>query len=212
MVLVLFLLGIIIVAIILLILVLLSTIKINIKKLKANIIFPKKSNYYYNIQIGLYLFNKIPIAKINIDKSKNGKSKIFERLLKYRQNQSFRINAKILKTIINMVTFKVEKLNFYLKISTENAAFTSFAVAIISSIISIFLPLVVDKQSYKNVKYIVEPVYNDKNEIDASFDSIIYVKVVHIISIIYIVLQKRRVGKHGNGRASNRRTYAHSYE
>ncbi len=55
------------------------------------------------------------------------------------------------------------------------------------------------------------PIYEDKNRIKLILNCIIQVKLVHIISIIYYVVKKRKE-KRKYERASNRRSYDYSYE
>ncbi len=190
MVLVLFLLGIVIFVEIVLLIILLSTLKANIQNKK--------------VQIGIYLFGKIPIIKINLNKKK-----INERFKKIRKNNKFKLDKDTFK-IIKKLSTKIERLDLDLKIGTEDAAHTAFAVWTINTAISVLLPYVVERKNYSKIKYQVKPIYNGKKQMNIKLNSIIYVKMVHIISIIYIVLRKRRDDKYG--RASNRRAYAHSYE
>ena len=190
MVLVLFLLGIEILVIVSIMIIMLSVLKINIQNNET--------------KIGVYLFGKIPIIKV-----KPNRVKIGERLKKFRNRNKIKLDRKTIE-IIEKLPSKIEKLELDLKIGTEDAIYTAFAVYTISIAISVILPYLVEKKNYDKIKYKIQPIYNGKNQIDLKLNCIIYVKMVHIISIIYIFLQKGRVDKHG--RSSNRRAYAHSYE
>ena len=90
----------------------------------------------------------------------------------------------------------------------EDAIATSYLVAIIASILSIILPHLVKKEDIKNIKYEINPIYNTLI-FNLKLDSIINLKIVHIIYVIYNLVKK---GRDKNERTSNRRSYAYSHE
>lgn len=187
--------------VILIIMLLVSDLKINIKDFKfEGELNHKKYELSYDISFGLYLFGKLPYTIIRLD---DKKLKKLGRMQKNKPNRN-------VKNLIKKLVPEINKLNLDINIGIEDAMVNSFVVFLISTVISILLPKFVKYKNRKNIKYRVTPLYNEKNMISICFDSIICIKMVHIISIIYTVLMKRRVDK--NGRTSNRRTYAYSHE
>ena len=112
-------------------------------------------------------------------------------------------------SILKKLKLEIEKLNLKINIGIEDAVLTSFIVGIIASLIGIILPHLVKNRNNKEIKYIVEPIYN-KTQFNMYLDSIISIKIVHIIYILYQLVKKGKGEK--NERTSNRRSYAYSYE
>lgn len=110
--------------------------------------------------------------------------------------------------IIKCLNVKIERLNLKINVGIEDASLTSYTVAIISSLLSIILPHLVKKEDTKKIKYEVNPVYNTFT-FNLNLDSIISLKIVHIIYVIYNLVKK---GSNKDDRTSNRRPYANSYE
>lgn len=207
MVLVLFLLGIVIFILLIVLILLLSKVRINIKCLEMENILQSKLKYNYEIQIGIYMFNKVPLIKFNINSNKIEKTKIINKIQsKYGKAN---VDLDVIK-VFKLLSIKIESFNLNLQLGTEDALNTAIILFIISIILSIGLPHLVEKQNWKNIKYEITPLYIGNNVFSIKFNSIIYVKMVHIINIIYIYLQKRREEK--NERTSNRRSYANCNE
>ena len=209
MVLVLLLLGIIILTILLSAILMLSTLRINIKTLEIQNILVPEITYDLKAEICLYLFGKIPFFKTNINKSKLNKLKIGEKLKSTRLNANIKLNAETIEKL-KILSPKLKSLKLDFKLGTEDVLYTSFIVFILSTFISLILPHIAEQKSSSKIKYDISPLYTGKNIFSLNLNSIICIKMVHIINIIYIVLRKRRDEK--NERTSNRRAYAHSYE
>lgn len=209
MILVLFLLGTFILILFLCLVIMLSILKINIKNLQVQNILVPQITYDAEVEIGLYLFGKIPLLKKCINKAKLKKTKLGEKFKSLKISKDIKLNAETIKNI-KILSPKIEYLELNIKLGTEDTIYTSFAIFIISTIISNILPHLVKENNYHNIRYELSPLYNGKNVFSLNLNSIIYVKMVHIINIIYIVLRKRRDEE--NERTSNRRAYAHSYE
>lgn len=188
----------------------------------------------YHIEVGIYFFKKIRIIKYTINKKKMKKLQN-SRLVRKMSNVNFgKVTKKLEKKLqdkvmqdykdFNILNFirillkelKLEILKFKLnlKIGLEDIMVTTYAVPIISTLISFILRLTVKDINLKNkgreYNYKIEPVYN-KNIINLRLNCIINVKIVHIINIIYIFLiKKRRSDKYE--RTSYRRSYGYSHE
>ena len=58
-------------------------------------------------------------------------------------------------------------------------------------------------------KFLVSPIYDGRNMLKVKIESIITIKTIHIIYMIYVLDKNRRKE---NVRTSNRRSYVNSYE
>ena len=120
-----------------------------------------------------------------------------------------RLNKKIIETI-KSIEFSIPKINLYIEIGTENASLTSIIVPTISAIIAIILRQKVKK--VKNQKFIVQPIFQNQNLVNLSFEGIFEIKTSHIINIIYRFNKKEKEGVKEYERTSNRGAYDYSYE
>lgn len=218
MVLVFILLGIIIFLYLLLTIFLLSTLQIDIKNLKVGnkeSINQNNIKDNYEIKITIKFLNKIPILWFRLNNNKIKKiynSKQFEKidLKNIKQNIKYdKETMKLIKEAIKNIKIKILKLNLRIDLGTEDAIFTSYLVAFFASVIGIILPYLIEENMINNIKYIVNPIYQNRNEYHISLDSIISIKIVHIIYSMLIFTKK---GRDKNERSSNRRAYAYRYE
>lgn len=175
--------------------------------------FPKTNNRNlnenYKVTITLYILKKIPILKLDITKTKLEKLEIKNKLKDLEIkiiNDRNNFDLETIK-ISKKLQPRIEGLNLKIIIGTEDAAITSYIVAIMSSSIGILL-----KNSLQNRSnsFTVTPIYINKNLFKLELNCIIKVKMIHIIYIIYILNKKRRDEK--NERTSNRKSYGYSYE
>lgn len=212
MVLVFILFGIVIFLLTLFILLLLSTIRIEIKNLKIGnkeVENQTRIKDNYEVKIGVYFLEKIPILWIRLNNKKVRKiyhSKRLEKIDLKKIETTIPFNKQTLQ-IIKQIKIRISKLNLQVAIGTEDAVLTSYLVAIIASVIGILLPHLINKNS--NYYYKVNPLYQNKNEYHIDLDSIICIKIVHIIDSMLFLLKK---GRDKNERTSNRRSYAYRYE
>lgn len=175
-----------------------------------------KLTYNYEIYIELLFLNKMKIFSGRIDKEKVKKLNSKMDLKKKVQNVDFKKMKKEmpkkeeLKQIFNKLDIELSKINLKLELGTEDVIITSAIITILASAIGIGLAKVIKKYEKEKYNYEIYPIYQNKNLIKLHLNCIIKVKVVHIISIIYLLLKKRRVDKHE--RTSNRRSYDYSYE
>lgn len=191
------------------ILILFSDIKIEIKQLEfSNVLYPHMV-YDFTVCIGFYFMNTIKLLRFTVNKAKLERSKLVNKISIKEVEKNVKINKELwehLKTIKP----KLQALKLNASIGTEDAVLTSITTLVLATLLSILLPYVVEPKHQPQITYKIEPLYQGKNIIDFSLHCIIYVKMVHIMNIIYIYLRKRRVEKYE--RTSNRRTYANSYE
>lgn len=184
-----------------------STIRIQVENFEASNIENMKKPKNYKIKIALYLFNKIKWIWISLYDKKiqkiSQKSKWNEvDIKKY-------VDVKDIK-LVKKLSPKISFLNLKVKLGTFDIVATTYLVAILSTFIAVLLPYTIKKYKKENYYYEILPVYSDKNLYEIKLNCIIEEKMVHIISIVYALLKKRRVDK--NERTSNRRSYAYGHE
>ena len=193
--------------------IILSTISVRIEKFKAsNYNKCGKLKIDYKVFFELFFLNKLKIFSIKIDKELINKLKVKEKVKKidFKQAKTNMPSKKDLKEITKKLQIRIDKLNLKLEIGTINIFLTSAIITILASIIGIGLAKVIKKYNKERYNYEIHPIYQDKNIIKLDLNCIIKVKMVHIISIIYLLIKKRRVEE--NERTSNRRSYDYSYE
>ncbi len=189
-----------------------SKIQIEIDNLKFCSISKRHLNKDYEIIVKLYVLGLFPILKIPITKTKLEKMKVKEKIknIDFKAiEENPRLNKKIIETI-KSIEFSIPKINLYIEIGTENASLTSIIVPTISAIIAIILRQKVKK--VKNQKFIVQPIFQNQNLVNLSFEGIFEIKTSHIINIIYRFNKKEKEGVKEYERTSNRGAYDYSYE
>ena len=183
--------------------ILLSSIRIKVCDL---VVQNLKINEDYKLYIQVYFINKIKIfsKKINMKKTmKLLKSKNINKLK--NQNKKIKIDKENIKIIFNIKPI-IEMLKLNINFGYEDACITSYLVAISNGLLSIFLPFF--SSSNKKINYSIKPVYG-QNILDIYLNSIISIKVVHII---YVILKLIKKGSMKNERTSNRRFDAYCHE
>ena len=185
-----------------------STIKLNVERLNISNYekgFEKsKIAKEFKIFIELYLFGKIKIAKIRINK------KILKKLNVENDLRDLKKDVQLIKKvnifeIFKLLKIKLERLNLKAEIGTEDVMITVFLVTFISTALGI----ICRNAEQNKVEFNIMPLYQFGNAINFRLNCIINVKIVHIIYVIYILLKK---GMIKNERTSNRRSYDYSYE
>ena len=192
------------------ILTLFTSIEIQIKNLNYLGMMNKKSRLQpnYKIIIKLFLFEKINFFNIDISKQQFKKEKLYKSLNKLEQKMvkaKNNVDIKILEVLKN-VKLKILEFNLNIEISLEDAAQNAILVGIISSIIPIIFRKFI--QNGSKITWEVEPLYQNKNFINAKINCIFKTKLLHII---YTIIKMKRKGEK-NDRTSNRRAYAYSHE
>ena len=206
MILVLIFFGVIIFLMILFLFILSLKIKINIDTIKLE----NNNNRDIKMFLDIYFLNKFKLARIKLDNIKFNKikNKLKEKEIKI-SNKDKKIDD-ILKYAIKNKNVNIAKLNLDMKIGLIDGIATSISIAVLSTVISIFLSRLVKEYSKDNICYKIIPIYSNEITIKILLSCIIEVKLVHIIYMIYVLLKKGRVRV--NERTSNRRSYAYSYE
>lgn len=198
------------------ILIVFSTIKIDIQKLSLN---NEKliDKFEYCFFIELYFLNKIKFFSLMFDKEKiqklNQKMNIETKIKQVNFNKVKKDlpSRKELKEAVKKLHINLDEFHLNVQIGTSDVIITSAIVAGIASALGFILAKVIDYYNSEKYRYEIIPVYKNKNMVNLSFDCIIKVKMIHIISIIYTLVSKRKE-KIKYERTSNRRSYDYSYE
>lgn len=91
--------------------------------------------YEFKIKIGIYLFKRIRILGITINKKKIKKSKIIKRISKKLETENIDIPFLDMIDIIKKVKLNLIEFNTDIKIGTEDVILTSAIVGFFSAII-----------------------------------------------------------------------------
>ncbi len=179
-----------------------ANIKVEIKNLELNTEMKdiKKSNV--KVIIRLELFSK-SFINYSINMSKFNKMQIGKNKIKLEDNDKKKIMNRFKKANIGL-----DKLDLYIIVGLDDCVLTSYAVGVLSTIISIILPYVYNpKRNLKNYNYKVKPIYN-KFFSKLQLNCIISAKLVHIIFIILLIWK----GSRKYERTPHRKSYGYSYE
>lgn len=185
---------------------LISTIKIKIENLKVDTTQKPILNDSLILKIQLYVFKKLKFFSITLDRAKlkmiykKIKEKHFDEVVKQR------VSKEEVKKSFKKINIDLENLDLKVGIGiAEDAPTTAILVGVISSIIGIGVGRIANPQ---NCHFQVIPVYFEGDLIKISLDSIICVKMVHIIYNIYFMMK----GRKEDDRTSNRKFNEYSYE
>lgn len=159
------------------------------------------------IKLVLKLLNVIPYLEINLLDSKFIKKQMsLEKLEKNMNSYKFKLYKTELKQIIRIA--KVEDFHIKINLQSENIFLMTFATVIISTILSIvFAKNMINKT---DGRYRINMTYSNNTNYEIYLNSIINIKVIHIISVMCENLTRKRADT--NARKSYRRTYEYNHE
>lgn len=162
-----------------------SELKLEIKNLDISSMRQKKIEEGFSITIGLYIKKKT-IARLEFNREKMKKIDLKERIKKIDFNKYVK-KEKIRKEILQRVKFlgiNLEEIDLNIVIDTIDPILTSYATALISSVIGIAFGILIRKYDKDKQKFLVEPMYINKNLITLNLSCIISVKIWNIIKEI----------------------------
>lgn len=159
------------------------------------------------IKVVLKLLKIIPYLEINLLDSKFLKRQIsLEKLEKNISTSKLKLYKTELKQILEVT--KLEEIYLKVNIQSENIFFMTFATVITSTILSIiFAKNMVDKDEGK---YGINMKYANNTAYEIYLNSIINIKVIHIISVMCENIKRKRADT--NARKSYRRAYEYNHE
>lgn len=168
----------------------------------------KKINLNNKVIFSIYIFNKIRILKINFSMKKINNLRIIKLLKKIEINKkanelikeykkygeveklNSNENIKKLKFILKNLKININSFDLKLEIGTIDCIFTSFLIPIISSVLTLILNRYNNK--LENEKFVIMPVYKNKNFINIDFTGIFEIKMISIINI-FLNIRKMKI-------------------
>ena len=177
------------------ILIILISLKYEIKIKNLTISTEKEKgrilNKNYKITILIYILEKIPILKLELTKDKLDKINVKDKIknINITNIKTNNIDKETLKKIKKLKP-RIKYINLFANIGTEDAALTSYIVAIVSTGIGILLN---DKLKDNKNKFIINPLYINKNLLNLELNTAVEIKMIHIIYIIYILNKDKKI-------------------
>ena len=181
-----------------------SKLQIEIRNVKFNSQFKKHFNDDYQIIIKWYVLKWIPILNVNITKTKLEKMKLRQKIDFSVLEKNINLDKKIWNILKNS-KIEIQKIELYMELGTENAAYTAMLIPIISTVLAFIL-----RKNTKQFK--IQPLYQNQNLVNIFVSGIFEIKMSHIISSIYFLNKKEGKGVKEYERTSNRKPYDYSYE
>ena len=163
-----------------------SEAKIEIRNLNISTLGQKLVQDGYMIIIGLYI-KKIAILKLEFNKEKIEKLHIEEKVKKIDFNRYVKkdnIRKEILQRI-KFWNFDLEEINLNIVLDTIDPIITSYVIALTSSFLGIIFGAFIKKYNKDKQKFLVKPVYINKNLINLSLSCIISIKIWNIIKEVF---------------------------
>lgn len=203
-----FLISLIIIIIALILMIIFSNFEIEVKKLEVSIgnKIGEIIKPYYRVLVRMYILKKVKLLEIDLTKVKLKRINMnFKNVQNKILKNKNKFDAKSIKLLKNL-KIKIKNINLNTSLGLENAATTAILVGIISSGVAILLEPFLEKRS--KVYFDIQPIYQNKNMLNISFEGIFTLKMIHIINTYKVLIKKRRGDK--NVRTSNRRSYAYN--
>ena len=195
-------------------LVILSTLKIEVKNYEVSNMYSNqnnseknlnankntcknnKINAKYKIKVSLNVLDKLRILQLKLNSEKIKKITLkmhLDRIDIKKLEKEIRIDD--IKEIMQIKP-KISYMDLNVKVGIDDVLLTTYAVPVICTLISILLPLVVEKNSHKKIKYDIKPIYNNGNMYDVKFDIGIKIRVLKLLNAMYIIYKNRKKSNH----------------
>lgn len=190
MLLVLFICTILIVVMLFIITVLLSTIKIELKNFNISNLKIKRTNY--KLIFSLSFLDKFKWLSFKLNKRKLNKIRLkmhLDRIDIKKLEKDFKISD--IKELLKIKP-RLTSMNLKLQVGLEDIILTTYIVPSICTLLSVILPEVTRRNDIKNIKYVVEPIYNHGNLYYINLDSNIEIKMLNLLNSIYGIYKNRK--------------------
>ena len=172
-------------------------------------LFIQVKNSYKDIKLKFYIFNRIQIGKVDLNKTNRNFGKKFNSSV---QNKLKKIDiGGLVSDSLKKSNIQLECIKLRADICTTDAVLTSYLVAVVSSAIALLIRLSKAKIDYKNFFYKINPVYTDKKILNIRLKCIISINFVHIIITIARRIKEWRRDKDGR-KPPNRAAYGNRNE
>ena len=150
----------------------------------------EKSNYL--LIFSLYFLNRIKFLSIKFDRKKMEKLITKMHLEKVDiQKLEREIKLSDIKEVINIKP-KVSYLNLDIKVGVDDVLVTTYIVPILCTVFTLILPRVTKKENVNDIKYVVEPIYNNGNVLHLKLESNIELKIINILNCIFRIYRRKK--------------------
>lgn len=171
-----------------------SKLKIVVNSLEFEMNGKVKAKNNYQIRVGLYLYGKLKIIGITFEEDKikflnfsitykNLKqTKFFQNMIR---KDAIELDKQVLKDNIKLLSMRFEKVNLNVRLGTESTLITSFLTFAISTAISFILQKGITKYNPNKHKFIITPLYENRDNIAVYLDLIANFKFVNIVKVLF---------------------------
>ncbi len=171
-----------------------SKLKIVVNSLEFEMNGKVKAKNNYQIRVGLYLYRKLKIIGITFEEDKikflnfsitykNLKqTKFFQNMIR---KDAIELDKQVLKDNIKLLSMRFEKVNLNVRLGTESTLITSFLTFAISTAISFILQKGITKYNPNKHKFIITPLYENRDNIAVYLDLIASFKFVNIVKVLF---------------------------
>lgn len=171
-----------------------SKLKIVVNSLEFEMNGKVKAKNNYQIRVGLYLYGKLKIIGITFEEDKikflnfsitykNLKqTKFFQNMIR---KDAIELDNQVLKDNIKLLSMRFEKVNLNVRLGTESTLITSFFTFAISTAISFILQKGITKYNPNKHKFIITPLYENRDNIAVYLDLIASFKFVNIVKVLF---------------------------
>ena len=171
-----------------------SKLKIVVNSLEFEMNGKVKAKNNYQIRVGLYLYGKLKIIGITFEEDKikflnfsitykNLKqTKFFQNMIR---KDAIELDKQVLKDNIKLLSMRFEKVNLNVRLGTESTLITSFLTFAISTAISFILQKGITKYNPNKHKFIITPLYENRDNIAVYVDLIASFKFVNIVKVLF---------------------------
>lgn len=171
-----------------------SKLKIVVNSLEFEMNGKVKAKNNYQIRVGLYLYGKLKIIGITFEEDKikflnfsitykNLKqTKFFQNMIR---KDAIELDKQVLKDNIKLLSMRFEKVNLNVRLGTESTLITSFLTFAISTAISFILQKGITKYNPNKHKFIITPLYENRDNIAVYLDLIASFKFVNIVKVLF---------------------------
>lgn len=182
-------------------LIIFSTLKIEIKNFKVSNLYTNKENtistnlnepFKYEIDIALEILNKLKYFSLNLNDKKIKRITLKMHLDKTKiQELERKISISDIKELIKIKP-KISYMNLKLKLGIDDVLLTTYSVPIISTVISILLPYIVEQKNVNNIRYEISPIYNRGNVYELNLSIGVKIKIIKILNAVYRIYKNKK--------------------
>ena len=157
------------------------------------------------LKIGIYIGKKIKLFEIYLNKERLLRNKY---ILKFKKENKLEkdiniIKDKDMKSAIKKIKIYLENFELKLDLGTEDAKLTAMLIGILSTIIGILITIIYYKENIKiinNFMYNINPIFSNKNSLKLEIKGRVFIKLLHIIYILYVSVKINKKFRNGNYR------------